>query len=132
MVENAGAELERGLNGDDPESEHLRLSIEVQGGCNVVAIRGEVDEITARRLCVAIVDGNEGRPVILDLREAPVLSPSTIRGLVRSRTTPTALVCPPGNVARLLGIVPGTGYVPVCDHLAPAIAIVTTVQLDSQ
>jgi hypothetical protein len=89
-----------------------RLSVDVYEGCNLVTIRGEVDEIKARRLCNAIVDGNEGRPVVLDLREAPTLSPGTIRGLVHSRTTPTAIVCAPGNVARVLGIMPITGYVP--------------------
>ena len=108
------------------------VSIDVHEGCSVVAIRGEVDEIAARRLGAAIVDGNAGRPVILDLRENPSLSPGAIRGLVHSRTTPTALVCAAGSVSRLVGMTPMTGYVPVCDNLAAAIAIVTAFQIDWQ
>jgi hypothetical protein len=107
-----------------------KLSIAVHEGCNVVAIRGDVDEITARRLGAAIVDGNEGRPVIIDLGQASSLSSGAVRGLLRRRTTPTAVVCAPGNVSRLLAMTPIAGYVPVCDDLAAAVAILKAVQID--
>jgi hypothetical protein len=108
-----------------------RISITVYDDFDLLTIHGNLDEITAHRLGGAIVEAGECRPVIIDLSRASSLSPATVRGLLRSTTTPKALVCAPGNVARLCQTTPReVGYVPVCDNLATAIALRTAAWVD--
>lgn len=72
--------------------------------CRVLSLRGELDELAAPVLDRAL--GEEVRePLIVDLSGLDFICSAGINVLLRPRQARPAIVCPPGNVARVLGIV---------------------------
>jgi anti-anti-sigma factor len=72
--------------------------------CRVLAVRGELDEVAAPVVEDAI-DEEGATPLIVDLSEVEFICSAAIHVLLKPRHDRPAIVCPPGNVARVLGIV---------------------------
>ena len=89
------------------------------GPCRVLTVRGELDEVAAPILDAAISDG-EGAPLIVDLSEVEFICSAAIHVLLKPRRDRPAIVCPPGNVARVLGIVRAEKATHVYEDLASA------------
>ncbi len=94
------------------------------GLCRVLTVRGELDELAAPILGEAI-DEAIGAPLIVDLSELEFICSAGIHALLRRRPTRLAIVCPPGNVARVLGIVRAEQTAQLFDDLASAQEAVT-------
>jgi anti-anti-sigma factor len=73
------------------------------GPCRVLALRGELDEVAAPIVGEAIEE-EHGAPLIVDLTGLEFICSAGLHVLLRGKA-PAAIVCPPGNVARVLGIV---------------------------
>jgi anti-anti-sigma factor len=74
------------------------------GPCRLLAVQGELDEVAAPILEQAIDD--EGSALlIVDLSAVEFICSAGIHVLLKPRRERPAIVCPPGNVARVLGIV---------------------------
>ena len=93
--------------GSEPPFEVLDFALaEVSG----VAVRGEVELATAPRLTAALDERirRTSGPFVIDLSTVDFLDSCGIHCLVRARALlgrddrPIALVCPPGNVRRVL------------------------------
>ena len=93
--------------GGEPPFEVLDFALAAVSG---VAVRGEVELATAPQLTAALderIRGTSG-PFVIDLSTVDFLDSCGIHCLVRARALlgrddrPIALVCPPGNVRRVL------------------------------
>jgi anti-anti-sigma factor len=73
------------------------------GPCRVLSLRGELDEVAAPIVDEAIEE-EQGAPLIVDLTGLEFICSAGLHVLLRGKP-PAAIVCPPGNVARVLGIV---------------------------
>jgi anti-anti-sigma factor len=80
------------------------LSVSGLGPCRVLTVRGELDEVAAPVVEDAIAR-ETGSPLIVDLSGLEFICSAGIHALLRPRPDRPAIVCPPGNVARVLGIV---------------------------
>jgi anti-anti-sigma factor len=101
------------------EGELFSLSASELGSCSVVTVRGELDEMAAPLLDEAIDAQGDG-PVIVDLSEVDFICSAGIHALLRRRPAVVAIVSPPGNVARVLGIVRAERTTRLFDDLASA------------
>jgi anti-anti-sigma factor len=86
------------------EGDVFSLTVSELGPCRVLAVSGELDEVAAPVVEQAIED-ECGAPLIVDLSEVEFICSAGIHALLRPRRERPAIVCPPGNVARVLGIV---------------------------
>ena len=89
-----------GAPGDDVFS----LTTSARGLCLVLSLRGELDELAAPVLDEALGEDSE-QPLIVDLSGLDFICSAGIHVVLRHRRGRSAIVCPPGNVARVLGIV---------------------------
>lgn len=89
---------------DGPGDDVFSLTTSTLAPCRVLALRGELDELAAPMLEEAICQSNE-QPLIVDLSGLDFICSAGIHALLRARRVRSAIVCPPGNVARVLGIV---------------------------
>jgi len=85
------------------ETDVFSLTTSELGPCHVLTLRGELDEVAAPILGEAI-DEDTGAPLIVDLSGLEFICSAGIHVLLRDKA-PAAIVCPPGNIARVLGIV---------------------------
>ena len=85
------------------ETDVFSLTTSELGPCHVLTLRGELDEVAAPILGEAI-DEDTGAPLIVDLSGLEFICSAGIHVLLRGKA-PAAIVCPPGNIARVLGIV---------------------------
>lgn len=80
------------------------LTASTRGRCRLLSLRGELDELAAPLIDEAL--GAEAHePLIVDLSGLDFICSAGIHALLRRRRARYAIVCPPGNVARVLGIV---------------------------
>lgn len=86
------------------EGDVFTFAVSDLGPCRVLTVRGELDEVAAPVLEQAIEDEGAG-PLIVDLSGVEFICSAGIHALLRPRHERPAIVCPPGNVARVLGIV---------------------------
>jgi anti-sigma B factor antagonist len=101
--------------------EAFSLSTGVREGCQIIVVRGELDEAAAPELEDAIDGCGDGWPVVVDLSNIVFISSAGIHSLLRERQARIALVCPPGNVMRLFEIVRANRRVPIFPSLDAAI-----------
>jgi anti-anti-sigma factor len=101
--------------------EEFSVSTGVREGVQIVVVRGDLDEVTAAELDAAIDGCRDGWPVIVDLSGVEFMSSAGIHVVLRDRRARTALVCPPGNVARLFEVVRANRRVPIFPDLDSAI-----------
>jgi anti-anti-sigma factor len=102
----------------DLEGDVFTLTTSQLGPCRVVAVRGELDEVAAPVLEQAIDEA--GAPLIVDLSGVEFICSAGIHVLLKPRRERPAIVCPPGNVARVLGIVRAEKATHVFEDLAAA------------
>lgn len=101
------------------EGDVFTLTLTELGPCRMLGVRGELDEVAAPILEQAI-DGEHGAPLIVDLSEVEFICSAGIHVLLKPRRERPAIVCPPGNVARVLGIVRAEKTTHVFEDLASA------------
>jgi anti-anti-sigma factor len=89
------------------------------GPCRVLSLRGELDEVAAPIVGEAIEE-EHGAPLIVDLTGVEFICSAGLHVLLRGGKAPSAIVCPPGNVARVLGIVRAEKATRLYDDLAAA------------
>jgi anti-anti-sigma factor len=85
------------------ETDLFSVAVSELEPCRVLTLRGELDEVAAPTLEEAIADETDS-PLIVDLSGLEFICSAGIHVLLRSKA-PAAIVCPPGNIARVLGIV---------------------------
>ena len=87
-----------------PGEDVFSLTTSTRAPCRVLSLRGELDELAAPALDEAL-DEEADEPLIVDLSGLDFICSAGIHVLLRRRPGRAAIVCPPGNVARVLGIV---------------------------
>ena len=103
----------------DLEGDVFTLTTSELGPCRILAVHGELDEVAAPILEQAI-DDDAGTPLIVDLTGVEFICSAGIHVLLKPRRERPAIVCPPGNVARVLGIVRAEKTTHVFEDLAAA------------
>jgi len=93
--------------------EQFSISAGVRQGFQILVVRGELDELTAPQLDAAIAAHRDGGPVVVDLSETEFVSSAGLHALMRDRRESLAVVCPPGNVRRVLDIVQADLRLPI-------------------
>ena len=106
----------------DPEL--FTLTRSTRDGGEVVTLVGELDMAHASTLAEtldALADSE--RPVIVDLSELTFIDSSGIHAIVRPRPQEGAvvLVCPPGNIQRVLNVTKIDRVLPVYESLDAAL-----------
>jgi anti-sigma B factor antagonist len=101
----------------------LDITIRSLVDCEVVALRGELDCQTAPTLADALSEATtDGRTVVVDLSELRFIDSSGLHVLMSGADGgQRILVCPPGNVARVLSIVRADSALPVYQELDAAL-----------
>jgi anti-anti-sigma factor len=94
-----------------------QLSTGVRESIQIVVVRGDLDEVLAAELEDVIEGCRDGRPLIIDLSAVEFMSSAGLDVLLRNRPGRTALVCPPGSVARLFEVVRTNRRVPIFKDL---------------
>jgi hypothetical protein len=108
----------------------LRITTRIDKGFHVITVCGNLDQLTSHRVGAAVADGSHGLAVIFDLRNSSAADcVDAIHGLLRGQTTPTALVCAPGCMTRLLEQLSAQDWVPICTDIDTAMAILTIAQV---
>jgi anti-anti-sigma factor len=89
------------------EAETFSLSRSTQGACEVVTLVGELDMVHAPVVAETLdaLADNE-RAVVVDLSELTFIDSSGIHAILRPRPQhgTVLLVCPPGNIHRVLSV----------------------------
>jgi len=100
------------------ETEVFSLTASELGSCHVLTVLGDLDEEAAPILGEAI-DEESTAPLIVDLSGLEFICSAGIHVLLRGKA-PAAIVCPPGNIARVLGIVRAERATRLYDDLGAA------------
>jgi anti-anti-sigma factor len=90
------------------EDSGLDITVRSLVDCEVVSLDGELDCETAPNLAAALSGAADGgRPVVVDLSGLQFIDSSGLHVLMSGASSDgrRILVCPPGNVARVLAIV---------------------------
>ena len=107
------------------EAETFSISRSTQGASEIVALSGELDMVhapTVAETLDALSDGE--RPLIVDLSELTFIDSSGIHAILRPRPQQGAvlLVCPPGNIQRVLSVTKIDRVLSVYETLGEALA----------
>ena len=107
------------------EPETFSISRSTRGAAEVVTLAGELDMANADAVA-EVLDGlvDDGHPVVVDLTELAFIDSSGIHALLRPRAPDDAIevVCPPGNIRRVLEVTKLERVLPVHDTLDEALA----------
>jgi anti-sigma B factor antagonist len=112
----------RGL---DIESEPFSITRSTHGAVEVVTLEGELDMSTAQEVAETLDELAAARnPIVVDLTALAFIDSSGIHALLRPRPDEASieLVCPPGNVRRVLEVTKLEQVLPVHDTLDDALA----------
>jgi anti-anti-sigma factor len=91
------------------------------GNVQVLRVHGELDLLTAPELTAAM-HSLDGQGVVVDLSNCSFIDSGGLHVLLNKATTrPTKIVCPPGNVRRVLEIVDAKQAAPIYDSLEQAL-----------
>ena len=105
--------------------EDLGLDIRIRSlvDCELVAVAGELDCQTSPQLAEALTRASDGgRPIVVDLTELHFIDSSGLHVLMSGANDGRRiLVCPPGNVHRVLEIVRADKALPVFAELDAAL-----------
>jgi len=101
----------------------LDITIRSLVDCELIALAGELDCQTSPELAEALETAAAGgRPIVVDLTELLFIDSSGLHVLLSSANGGVrSLVCPPGNVARVLEIVRADKALPVFEELDAAL-----------
>jgi anti-anti-sigma factor len=103
----------------------------VREGCQVLVVRGELDELTAPVFEGALAECRAGWPLIVDLSELEFISSAGLHAVLRERSLRLSIVAPPGNVTRLFEIVTTNSRCPLFSDLDSAISKATPLAVVS-
>lgn len=108
------------------EDQGLEIKVESVAGCDVLALDGELDCQTAPDLAEALRRAyDEGRRVVVDLSRLQFIDSSGLHVLMTGSGCDNGrrvVVCPPGNVARVLEIVRAEAALTLYEDVDEAIA----------
>src|SRR5437868_2861455 len=106
------------------DGDGLVIEVASLDGCGVISLAGELDYLTAPALVEAIDAYDGDRPVVVDLSELRFLDSSGLHALMmaRSESRTLVIVCPEGNVGRVLSIVRLELALPLYERLDDAVA----------
>jgi anti-anti-sigma factor len=104
--------------------EPFLITIESLAECELVSVDGELDGGTAGELAAqldALVARR--RPVVVDLTALSFIDSGGLHALMKSRPEANvSVVCPPGNVSRVMSVVQLEHVLPVYARLEDALA----------
>ena len=107
------------------EDRGLEITIDSLADCDVVALDGELDCQTAPDLSEALQHAaSNGRRVVVDLSRLQFIDSSGLHVLMTGGSTENGrriVVCPQGNVARVLSIVGAEAVLSVYEELDEAL-----------
>lgn len=105
------------------EDSGLEINVRSLVDCEVVSLGGELDCETSPQLAAALADASaKGRAVVVDLTELQFIDSSGLHVLMSGMDgARRILVCPPGNVARVLEIVRAGNALPIYQELDAAL-----------
>jgi anti-anti-sigma factor len=107
------------------EDTGLEITVESLVDCELVSLRGELDCQTSPELAAALARASAaGRRVVVDPDALQFIDSSGLHVLMSGAAAENgnrAIVCPPGNVARVLSIVRADAALPVYEHLDEAL-----------
>jgi anti-anti-sigma factor len=102
-----------------PAQDVFSVTTSMLAPCRVLSLSGELDELAAPVLDEALGD-EEREPLIVDLSGLDFICSAGIHVLLRARRVRSAIVCPPGNIARVLGLVRAEKVAPLFDNVDAA------------
>ena len=111
----------------NPEAETFSLSRSTHGTCEVVSLTGELDMVNAPAVAETLdALADTERPLIVDLTELSFIDSSGIHAILRPRPQQGSvlLVCPPGNIHRVLSVTKIDRVLSVYETLPEALAAV--------
>jgi anti-anti-sigma factor len=104
--------------------EPFRITIDSLADCELVSVDGELDGGTAGELAAlldVLVAG--GQPVVVDLTTLTFIDSGGLHALMKPRPNARlSVVCPPGNVSRVMSVVQLEHVLPVYELLDEALA----------
>jgi anti-sigma B factor antagonist len=101
--------------------QEFRIEISHRASALLLRVHGELDLLTAPELTAAMQSHNGAR-VIVDLSECSFIDSGGLHVLLDNVTTAsTTIVCPPGNVRRVLELVEAKRFAPIYDSLEQAL-----------
>ena len=104
--------------------EPFRITIDSLAECELIAVHGELDGGTAGELTAqldVLVAG--GRPVVVDLTALSFIDSGGLHALMKPRPDArVSVVCPQGNVSRVMSVVQLEHVLPVYERLDDALA----------
>ena len=109
------------------EEETFSLSRNTHDACEVVALAGELDMVHAPTVAETLdALSDSERPMIVDLTELTFIDSSGIHAILRPRPQhgTVLLVCPPGNIHRVLSVTKIDRVLAVYETLTEALAAV--------
>jgi anti-sigma B factor antagonist len=121
----AGDVPSRRRKGLDIEPEPFSITRSTHGAVEVVTLVGELDMSSAKAVAETLDElAAAGRPIVVDLTTLEFIDSSGIHALLRPRPDEASigLVCPPGNVRRVLEVTKLEQVLPVHDTLDDAFA----------
>jgi anti-sigma B factor antagonist len=105
--------------------EPFSITSSTHGACEIVELAGELDMVNAPTLSDTLDTlADTDRSVIVDLSELSFIDSSGIHAILRGRPEQriAALVCPPGNIHRVLSVAKIDRVLPLYDTLDQALA----------
>jgi len=107
------------------EPEPFSITRSERDACEVVALVGELDMEHARSVAETLERlANGARAIVVDLSDLSFIDSSGIHAILQSRPRQgeIVLVCPPGNVKRVLDVTKIDRVLPIYDTLDGALA----------
>jgi anti-sigma B factor antagonist len=105
-------------------AEPFAIDVRSQDGFEVMSVRGELDSGTSARLAEEL-DGlvAGGTPVVVDLSGLSFIDSGGLHALMKPRPSARiSVVCPPGNVSRVMSVVRLEHVLPLYERLEDALA----------
>jgi anti-anti-sigma factor len=104
--------------------EEFSVTVRQTGHSRVLRLRGELDAFTRPELTTALAEQNgTGHTVVIDLTELTFIDSGGIHTLFSACThNGTRVVCPPGNIRRVLDIVSFSQAAPLHETLEDVLA----------
>jgi anti-anti-sigma factor len=106
--------------------QEFSIATAVRQGCRILTPRGDLDDLAAPELDLAIGEHPDA-PAVVDLSSLAFITSAGIHVLVRDRDGGhPAVVCPPGHIARVLRIVDATRTMRLFEDVGTAVEAVST------
>jgi anti-sigma B factor antagonist len=105
-------------------AEPFSIDVDARDGFEVVSVRGELDSGTSAQLAQELDRVvATGTPVVVDLSALSFIDSGGLHALMKPRPSARiSVVCPPGNVSRVMSVVRLEHVLPLYERLEDAIA----------